>query len=112
MIGANSSEILPGEAQGNIMASDSQIGFEAMPTYSIAEAKDNFSKLVDQALAGDEVTITRHGKPVAELRAKTLDKPGWPSPDLVAQLAERAKKRTQMKELGVDAVRKLRDDFP
>jgi len=37
-------------------------------TYSIAQAKDQLSKLVDEALDGQHVTITRHGKPVVELR--------------------------------------------
>ena len=39
-----------------------------MPTYSIAQAKDQLSKLVDEVLNGQQVTITRHGKPVVELR--------------------------------------------
>ena len=39
-----------------------------MSVCSIAQAKDHLSKLIDEALAGEEVTITRHGKPVAELR--------------------------------------------
>ena len=34
-----------------------------MPTYSIAQAKDHLSRLVDEALEGKQVTITRHGKP-------------------------------------------------
>jgi prevent-host-death family protein len=42
-----------------------------MPTYSIAQAKDQLSKLVDEALDGQQVTITRHGKPVVELRPAT-----------------------------------------
>jgi len=39
-----------------------------MATYSVAEAKNNFSKLIDLALKGEKVTITRHGAPVVELR--------------------------------------------
>jgi prevent-host-death family protein len=39
-----------------------------MSTYSIAQAKDQLSKLVDETLNGQQVTITRHGKPVVELR--------------------------------------------
>jgi prevent-host-death family protein len=38
-----------------------------MSTYSIAQAKDQLSKLVDEALNGQQVIITRHGKPVVEL---------------------------------------------
>jgi antitoxin (DNA-binding transcriptional repressor) of toxin-antitoxin stability system len=37
--------------------------------YSVAEAKNTLPKLIDRALQGEEVVITRHGKPVAELRA-------------------------------------------
>ena len=36
--------------------------------YSVAEAKKTLPKLIDRALEGEEVVITRHGKPVAELR--------------------------------------------
>ena len=39
-----------------------------MSSYSSAKAKDNLLKLIDEALAGEEVTITRRGKPVVELR--------------------------------------------
>ena len=39
-----------------------------MASYSVAKAKDNLSKLIDEALAGEAVTITGHGKPVVELR--------------------------------------------
>ncbi|MGO9005316.1 MAG: type II toxin-antitoxin system Phd/YefM family antitoxin [Beijerinckiaceae bacterium] len=39
-----------------------------MPSYSLAKAKDQLSKLVDEALAGEQVIITRHGKPAVELR--------------------------------------------
>ena len=35
-----------------------------MATYNLAQAKDQLSKLVDEALSGELVTITRHGKPV------------------------------------------------
>ena len=38
-----------------------------MTHYSIAEAKNNLPKLIDRMLAGEEVTITRRGKPVARL---------------------------------------------
>ena len=39
-----------------------------MATYSVADAKNRLPALIDQAMAGEEVVITRHGKPVAELR--------------------------------------------
>jgi len=39
-----------------------------MTTYSVAEAKNTLPKLIDRALKGEEVVITRRGKPVVELR--------------------------------------------
>jgi prevent-host-death family protein len=39
-----------------------------MTTYSVAHAKASLPRLIDRAMAGEEVVITRHGKPVAELR--------------------------------------------
>ncbi|MDB5422600.1 MAG: prevent-host-death family protein [Phenylobacterium sp.] len=39
-----------------------------MTTYSVADAKNALPRLIDQALAGEEVIISRHGKPVVELR--------------------------------------------
>ena len=40
-----------------------------MSRYSVADAKNGLSGLIDSAIAGNEVVITRHGKPVVELRA-------------------------------------------
>jgi len=39
-----------------------------MTTYSVADAKNGLPKLIDRALGGEEVIISRHGKPVIELR--------------------------------------------
>jgi prevent-host-death family protein len=39
-----------------------------MPTYSIADAKNRLPRLIDKVLEGEEVVITRRGKPVVELR--------------------------------------------
>lgn len=38
-----------------------------MATVSLRDAKAGFSNLVDEAIKGEFVTITRHGKPVAAL---------------------------------------------
>jgi prevent-host-death family protein len=42
-----------------------------MSRYSVAEAKNTLPSLIDKAAAGEEVVITRHGKPVAEIRPIT-----------------------------------------
>jgi prevent-host-death family protein len=41
-----------------------------MASYSVAEAKSRLPALIDKAIEGEEVVITRHGKPVAELRPR------------------------------------------
>ncbi len=47
-----------------------------MKTYTIYEAKTQFSKLVSQALQGETVVIGSHGKPAVELKAiKPAPKP-------------------------------------
>lgn len=38
-----------------------------MASYSVAEAETNLSKLLDLMLAGEDVTITRDGEPLASL---------------------------------------------
>ncbi len=38
-----------------------------MLTINLKDAKAGFSSLVDEAIKGEFVTITRHGKPVAAL---------------------------------------------
>jgi len=38
-----------------------------METVNIYDAKTRFSQLVDKAAAGEDVVISRHGKPVARL---------------------------------------------
>ncbi len=40
-----------------------------MSTYSVAEAKSRLSELIERAMGGEPVVITRHGRPVVELKA-------------------------------------------
>jgi prevent-host-death family protein len=40
-----------------------------MGQHSIAEAKVHLSDLINRALAGEAVVITRHGHPIVELKA-------------------------------------------
>lgn len=39
-----------------------------MPSHSVAQAESHLSELIDRALSGEGVVITRHGRPVVELR--------------------------------------------
>ena len=45
-----------------------------MSTHSVAEAKNKLPELIDRALKGEGIVITRHGQPVAEL--KPIPAPG------------------------------------
>jgi antitoxin (DNA-binding transcriptional repressor) of toxin-antitoxin stability system len=40
-----------------------------MGAYSVADAKNNLSELIDRALEGEAVVVTRHGRPVVEIKA-------------------------------------------
>ncbi|MCU0832012.1 MAG: type II toxin-antitoxin system prevent-host-death family antitoxin [Rhizobiaceae bacterium] len=40
-----------------------------MPTYGTLEAKNRFSELIERAERGEEVVVTRHGKPVVRISA-------------------------------------------
>ena len=40
-----------------------------MSRHSVVDAKNNLSDLIARAESGEEVVITRHGRPVVELRA-------------------------------------------
>lgn len=52
-----------------------------MARYSVATTKDKLSSLIDKALAGEEVIITRHGTATVELkpvsRQSLPNKRGW-----------------------------------
>jgi prevent-host-death family protein len=80
-----------------------------MAAYSIAEAKDQLSKLVRQAAEGEDVAITRHGKVVAYVRPAVERPIRQPPRELVAQIVERAKSRPSLGENAVDIIRRMRD---
>jgi prevent-host-death family protein len=83
-----------------------------MATYSIAEAKDQLSKLVREAAAGEDVAITRHGKVVAYVRTAAEQPLRQPPHDLVAQIMARARKRPRLEEPAAEIVRRMRDENP
>lgn len=57
-----------------------------MPHHSIAEAKNRFSELIDLALRGEPVVITRHGQPVIEFRPVQQPSPGPVTAEALAWL--------------------------
>jgi prevent-host-death family protein len=79
-----------------------------MSNHSVAEARNRLSELIDRALDGEGVTITRHGHPVVEL------KPVAPPPRaLTSADVEWVIKRRPKRKPGIDSVtllRQMRDE--
>jgi prevent-host-death family protein len=80
-----------------------------MSSYSVAEAKTHLSRLIDEALSGTPVTITRHGKPAVELRPALSQRRGIVPLDILNSITERARNRPSLGESGTDIIRKMRD---
>jgi prevent-host-death family protein len=66
-----------------------------MGTHSIAEAKNRLPELIDRALKGERVIITRYGRPLVEL--KSIPQPARPvsAADLDRLAAHRVKLRSK-----------------
>jgi prevent-host-death family protein len=54
-------------SKARIVVTCDHLGEGIVPTVNLKDAKAIFSKLVDEAIKGEFVTITRHGKPAAVL---------------------------------------------
>jgi prevent-host-death family protein len=81
-----------------------------MGRHSVVEAKNQLSDLIDRALKGEGVVITRHGRPVVEL------KPIRPASKPITQedidwLAQRRVGRRAPREDAATLVRKMRDEW-
>jgi prevent-host-death family protein len=80
-----------------------------MSTHTVAEAKNQLSKLIDRALKGEGIVITRRGQPVVEL------KPVRPVPRPIAEadiewLRARRVGRTMPKTDAGTLVSEMRDE--
>lgn len=88
----------------------------AMSRHSLAEAREQLPELVERALRGEPVVITRDGKPMAEIRSVAADRPG-DGPVVTAEaLAWLDRLRVRpAREQTVDStslVRQMRDEGP
>jgi len=81
-----------------------------MASYSVAEAKNRLPSLINKAMSGEEVVITRHGKPVVEIRPKRATTPEELAA-IDAWLDERAKARP-VSVSTLDVLQALRDEKP
>jgi prevent-host-death family protein len=84
--------------------------FDTVGKHSVADAKNKLSELIDRALEGEGVVITRHGRPVVEL--KPIAKTAKPiTPETLDWLKQRRVGRRMPREDAVATVRKLRDEW-
>ena len=84
-----------------------------MSSYPIAQAKTRLSQLIEEALGGQTVIITRHGKPIVELRPVRKprpSRPGRPSAALLDEIEAFARSLPPMNESSVDILRAMRDE--
>jgi prevent-host-death family protein len=81
-----------------------------MGKHSVADAKNNLSELIDRALEGEGVVITRHGRPVAELRP-ILPAPEPMTSDAMDWLVQRRVGRRMPRQDATALVRKMRDEW-
>lgn len=80
-----------------------------MGKHSIAEARDNLSKLIDRALEGEDVVLTRHGQPVVTLKPVRP----MPRPMTQADIEWLRSRRVKPKRISEDAatlVSRMRDE--
>lgn len=80
-----------------------------MTKHSVAEAKNKLPELIDRALKGEEVVITRHGHPVATLKPMTAPTRIVTKADL-DWLAARRATRGKLKEDAGTLVSRMRDE--
>jgi len=79
-----------------------------MSTYSVAEAKAKLSALINEALEGEGVVITRHGQPVVEIKP-VARRPG----PITKEDIDWLRKRRASRKTGLNAgvfVSKMRDE--
>jgi prevent-host-death family protein len=86
-----------------------------MASYGVAEAKNNFTHLLDRVQAGESITITRHGKPIAELRGTPASSSKLTGAERQAWYDAFVKRREARPMVSIDAVelvRAMRDGVP
>ena len=79
-----------------------------MGDYSLSDAKDRLSALIDRAQSGEGVVIVRDGRPVAELRPIRPSAVSISATDLDWLAARRVRTKTPTKNAG-ELLRDLRD---
>ncbi|MFA4940903.1 MAG: type II toxin-antitoxin system prevent-host-death family antitoxin [Brevundimonas sp.] len=84
-----------------------------MAAYSVAEAKNTLPRLLDRAIEGEKVIITRHGKPVAEIRSLPAERTPMSREQRLALIDDFTKRRQALPPLDIsaaDLIRQMRDE--
>ncbi|MBU2644897.1 type II toxin-antitoxin system prevent-host-death family antitoxin [bacterium] len=77
-----------------------------MKTVSVREAREKIGSLLDAVSAGENIVITRRGKPVAQLTAVETE-------DISIRFADRTRFREQISSSQISSkklIRKMRDE--
>jgi antitoxin (DNA-binding transcriptional repressor) of toxin-antitoxin stability system len=82
-----------------------------MSSYSIAEARSGLPRLIDKALAGERVVITRRGQAVAEINPTRDESKKNPRAGL-EWLAERRKTRPSLPRPSLEILQEMKDEKP
>ena len=77
-----------------------------MLTVNLAQAKAHLSELLDKVASGEEVIITRRGKPVAHIRQAVPPKKRLP----IDRLAELRARMLRWRKDSAKLVREMRND--
>jgi prevent-host-death family protein len=80
-----------------------------MSMHSVADAKNKLSELIDRAIGGEDVVITRHGTPVAVLKGVS-GKTGPVTDEEIAWLDRNRIKGPIPAEDAGETVRRMRDE--
>ncbi len=77
-----------------------------MDTVTLVEAKAQLSKLLDKVESGEDVVITRHGRPVARVTAVAQPK----KPIDFEALARFRKRMPRLRKSSAELLREMRDE--
>jgi prevent-host-death family protein len=82
-----------------------------MSTYTVDDVRKDLDGLIDRALKGEEVVISRDGRPVVELKPIPITNEVGPiTPEALDWLAARRLGRTKTTEDAGALVSKMRDE--
>jgi len=80
-----------------------------MTAYSVADAKNKFSELIDRAQKGEDILITRHGQPAAKIQGIPAPGRRMTPADVEWLKANRVKRRLGNVDAG-SFVSRMRDE--